>query len=98
MFQGRDPLEISAMIRDEARFFNFIASENEEGPAEDLGLPGESRVICMYRDDHFTVADAKTSLRAGDEVIILTHSKNLTELQERWPGANHKKSQLNVRS
>jgi trk system potassium uptake protein TrkA len=98
MFQGRDPLEISAMIRDEARFFSFIASAAEEMTAAALDLPGEARVICIYRDDHFTVADEETVLHEGDEVIILTHSKNLTALQERWPGTTQQKTPLNVRA
>ncbi len=41
-------------------------------------------MVCYYREDKFAPADEETRLRTGDEVVILTHSKNLSELEKRW--------------
>jgi len=84
MVKGQDLLELSAMIKDEARVFSFVVRAEEEGPVGDLQLPEQSRVICLYRDGHFQLIDEDTSLKVGDEVVILLHSKHLPELTERW--------------
>ncbi len=72
------------MIRDEARVFSFVVQEQEAGPVADLELPEDSRIICFYRDDRFAMADADSTLKEGDEAVVLTHSRNLRKLQERW--------------
>jgi len=84
MVKGQDPLELSTMIKDEARVFSFVVHEEEEGPVQDLKLPDESRAICLYRDGHFLLVEADTALKVGDEVVILLHSKYLSEFTERW--------------
>jgi trk system potassium uptake protein TrkA len=52
--------------------------------AKDLQLPAGAKVICHYRDGKFSHADEETKFRTGDEIVILTHSKNMPALQERW--------------
>lgn len=84
MFEGHDPLELSTMIRDEAWAFSFVAREEDVGLISDLGLPGESRVVCLYRDDKFILPERETSLKAGDEVVILSHRRNMATLAKRW--------------
>jgi trk system potassium uptake protein TrkA len=83
MASGRDILELSTMMKGEARFFSFIAREEDEGGIGDLNLPDEAKVICYYRDNEFVLADEKSVIKKGDEVIVLTHSKNLEELKDR---------------
>lgn len=84
MFEGKDPLELSTMIRDEARAFSFVARADDELTVAELSLPDMSRVVCIYREDKFIVPDDKTKLKAGDEVVVITHRKNLSELEQRW--------------
>jgi len=84
IFEGQDLLQLSAMIKDEARVFSFVASEEDAGPVAELKLPEESRVMCLYRDERFALAYEDTRLKAGDEVLVLSHSKNLPALAERW--------------
>ena len=84
MVKGQDPLELSTMIKDEARVFSFIAGDAEAGPVHGLKLPEQSRVICLYRDGHFLLPEEDTALKSGDEVVILLHSKHLPEVAERW--------------
>jgi trk system potassium uptake protein TrkA len=84
LFEGRDPLELSTMIRDEARVFSFVAHEEDVGELKNLLLPDQSRVICIYRDDRFILPETEEMIRDGDEVVIITHRKNLPQLEERW--------------
>jgi trk/ktr system potassium uptake protein len=85
MAVGLDILELSTLIRGEARFFSFVASAADAGTVEALQLPAEARVVCYYRNGEFNLATGGASkLREGDEVVILTHSKHLASLRERW--------------
>jgi len=84
MFAGHDPLELSAMIKDEARVFSFVVKEQEAGTIEDLALPKDSRLVCCYRDGKFMLPEPEDKLRVDDEVVVITHSRNMTELERRW--------------
>ena len=84
LFEGRDHLEIIALIKGEARVFSFVAREEDEKPIAELDLPDDSRVMFFYRDERFTLPEPETRLRRGDEVMIVTHSRNLETLHARW--------------
>jgi trk system potassium uptake protein TrkA len=84
MVGGGENVELSTVIKDEARFFTLIAKEEDAVMAKDLKLPAGAKVICYYRNGKFSHADEETTFRIGDEVVILTHSKNMPALQERW--------------
>lgn len=81
---GGENVELSTVVKDEARFFILIAGEEDVVAAKDLKLPAAAKVICYYRDGKFSHADEDTTFRIGDEIVILTHSKNMPALQERW--------------
>lgn len=91
IFEGRDPLELSVMVRGELRAFSFVARAEDEGPLEALGLPERTRVVCLYRDEGFILPDAHTQVKAEDEVVLVTHRDNLETLARRLrpggPGA-----------
>lgn len=84
MVSGIDILELSSMIKGEARAFMVEIDKQTKGCVEDLGLPDQARIICLYRKDKFLLANADTELKPGDEAVILTHSKHLGELTERF--------------
>ena len=84
MVRGLDAVELSTVLKDEARFFTFIAEKQDAKTVAELELPEGSRVMCFYRNGKFNFANKETDLRQGDEVIVLTHSKNLPSLKERW--------------
>jgi trk system potassium uptake protein TrkA len=84
MVGGTENVNLSAVLKDEARFFTLTAKEEDAVAAKDLKLPADAKVICYYRDGKFSHADEETTFRIGDEVVILTHSKNMPALQERW--------------
>lgn len=84
MVGGGENVELAAVIKDEARFFTFTSKKEDAVATKDLKLPADAKVICYYRDGKFSHADEKTTFHIGDEVVILTHSKNMPALQERW--------------
>lgn len=84
MTEGRGVFEMSSSIKHEARLFSFVAGKQDAVNISELGLPERSKVICYYRSEEFQLAREDEKLKAGDEVIVLTHSKNLPELRERW--------------
>jgi trk system potassium uptake protein TrkA len=91
MLEGQDPLELSTMIREEARIFSLVARDEDAGPLAELPLPEPTRVACLYRKGKLIIPDNDTGVEKDDEVVVITQRKNLGELQERWgmPGANN---------
>jgi trk system potassium uptake protein TrkA len=84
LFEGQDPLELSTMIRDEARAFSFVLHEDDAAAVKELGLPEATRVVCVYREGKFIMPDDDTALKADDEVVVITHRRNLPALEQRW--------------
>lgn len=84
MVRGLDSIELSTLLKNDARFFTFTAGREEAVAADELDLPDDTRIVYYYRDDDFYLADEKTKFQKGDEVVILTRSEHLTELNERW--------------
>ncbi|MHB1215188.1 MAG: potassium channel family protein [Thiobacillus sp.] len=84
MFEGRDHMEIIALVKDEARVFSFIARKEDAMPINELNLPEDSRVMFLYRNEKFMLPEPDSTLKQGDEVMIVTHSKNIEKLHERW--------------
>jgi trk system potassium uptake protein TrkA len=84
MVEGLDILELSTVIKGEARFFTFTVDKEKGNSVADLDLPKTARIICYYRDSRFYLVDDQTKLRKGDEVVILTHSENISDLRDRW--------------
>jgi trk system potassium uptake protein TrkA len=79
---GQDATEISSAIRGEARFFSFVARPEDAGGVADLNLPKDASVVLIYRGDDVIFADAETQIAGDDEVVILTHSRNLKKLEK----------------
>lgn len=84
MVEGQDPLALSGMIKFDARAFSFVARNEDAGNVDDLDLPPETRLVCIYRDEEFIVPHEGLKLKAGDEVVLIAHTKQLAKLEERW--------------
>lgn len=84
MVRGLDNINLSALLKEDARFFTFVAGEDDAVPVSDLGLPKDAKVIFYYRDNRFHFADSDTKLSKGDEIVILTDCRNLPDFNERW--------------
>jgi len=98
MVEGSENIDLSTVIKNEARLFLFDVKEGDAVAARELNLPAEARVICFYRDGKFSLADEETTFRKGDEVVILTHSKNMAGLQERWQPKQKQKREADSNS
>lgn len=84
MVSGQDTFEISAVIKNDVRVFSFVAHDEDVGLIKELKLPADSRAVLLYRGDKFEFIDDNTKLAPGDEVVILTHSRQLAKLREMW--------------
>ena len=84
MFEGQDLLELSTMIRDEARVFSFVVPEEFEGTVAELKLQDQARTVCIYRKDKFIIAADELALKPDDEVVIVAHRDSLPALKEKW--------------
>ncbi len=82
--KGLDTIEISTLLRGNARFFTFIATKEDEGDLNELELPKKSKVMYYYRDDDFFFAEKNTRIKKGDEIVIMTTSEHISDLTERW--------------
>ena len=82
MVEGQDLLSLSALIKDEARVFSFVVQTETEAVISSLQLPSECQIICIYRNGKFKIPDPDFSFKVNDEVVILTHSRNLSYLNK----------------
>lgn len=84
MVAGQNPLEVSALIKGDARIFAFVAQDNDEFAISELDLPDDSQVMFFYRSEKLILPAPETALKKGDEVIIIARSDVLPKLEERW--------------
>jgi len=84
LVSGSNNVDLSMVLKGDVRFFVFIARAEDAVTIGELNLPATARVVLYYRQGEFAHADAETVLQEGDEVLILTHSKHLSELEKRW--------------
>ena len=82
MVSGKASAELSAAIRGELSFFAFVA--REATTVGEVELPSEAKIILVYRGQEVIFAEADTKIEPKDEVVVLTHSKNLPKLRKRW--------------
>jgi len=84
MAEGRNILEISSIIKGDARVFSFVIHEKFKGPLDHLELPKECRIMCIYRQNELLLPQDDTKLILDDEVVIITHQKQLNSLREQF--------------
>lgn len=84
MAEGQDIFELSSIIKGEARVFSFVVNESLEGPVSTLELPDNTRLICIYRGGDFILPDEDMKVKNEDEVVLITHSKQIPLLRERF--------------
>ncbi len=85
MAEGQNIIEMSDILRGEARIYSFRVSKEQAVPIAELALPSAARPICIYRNgEDFLFAEPDTRLRPEDEVVILTRTGALDTLRERF--------------
>jgi len=93
MIEGRNILEITSIIKGDARVYAFVVHEEIQGPLNELDLPKNCRVMCIYRQDELILPEADTRLNPDDEVVLITHQKQLAGLRERFGRNRHGETQ-----
>jgi len=84
LLSGEKSLELSSLIRGDATVFNFVATEEDALPIDELDLPERSRIICLYRNDELRLPEETPTIKRDDEIILITHQHNLEALRKRW--------------
>jgi trk system potassium uptake protein len=84
MVKGLDNIQLSTLLKGDARFFSFIAGKSDEKTVSELDLPEGTKCIYFYRDDTFHLIDDQTRFKEDDEIILLTDVDSLPELNDRW--------------
>jgi len=82
--EGQTTAELGTMIKGDARLLSFVVAEDAAGKVGDLPLPLEARVICVYREDELLWPVDDLGLKHGDEVVLITTSRHINSLRERW--------------
>ena len=83
--EGQDPLELSTMIRDEARVLSFVVHAENTGALDEMDLPKRCRMVCVYRDGEMILPDGESvKLRPDDEIVFIAHRDAVGALRERW--------------
>jgi trk system potassium uptake protein TrkA len=86
MIKGNETSELSNVIRDQGRFYVFTAGDNEDDKKlADLKLPKKVKGVCFYREGRFNIAEDDSTLKPGDEVVLIAHQEELKSLEEKWP-------------
>jgi trk system potassium uptake protein TrkA len=85
MAEGQNIIEISDILRGEARIFSFRVGPEQAVPISELSLPTAARAICVYRNgQEFLFAEPGTRLKPDDEVVVLARANALKALRERF--------------
>jgi trk system potassium uptake protein TrkA len=85
MAEGQNIIEISDILRGEARMYSMRVAEEQAGRVADLALPADARAMCVYRAGReLDFADPATPIEAGDEVVVLVRAGALKTLRERF--------------
>ncbi len=85
MAAGVDILELSTVMKGEARFYTFtVDQERAHQSIDDLELPEQARAIFFYREGQFSLTQKDTRLQEGDELVLICHSETLDQLKEKF--------------
>ncbi len=84
LFEGHDPLEVSSMVRSDARVLTFVIRKEDVERIGELEVAGESRLVCAYRENTLLLPHDELKLRPGDEVIVITRQDKAEDLLNDW--------------
>jgi trk system potassium uptake protein TrkA len=87
MVEGRGVVELSTVLRGDARFVVIPVGDDEAGPASKLRLPADTWVLYGYRNGRLLAPAGDLELKPKDDLVLLTTSGHLQELKERGRSA-----------
>jgi len=81
LIENQDAPELKDYFKKDAALLKCVIKESQS--VEQLDLPKNAHVICLYRDEKFRLLDGDGSLKEGDELIILTEKGEKEGLSKR---------------
>jgi trk system potassium uptake protein TrkA len=85
MAEGQDIIALSDFLRGDVRLYDLRVDEGAAGSIAGLALPDTARPICVFHDEEdFRFADPEARLHPGDRVVVLTHTRDLKTLRQRF--------------
>ena len=83
--QIRYPIEFESKGSDENDLFDFNVAENSGAANKtiiELGMPKESLIVLISRNEQYLVPTGATIIEPGDIVLVLTNKKNINEVRK----------------
>ena len=81
----RSPMEFSGGENSDTQLIDFIVPFNAEMIGKsvvELGLPGDSLIVVISRNDEYIVPSGGTYIEANDTLLILVNKQNLPAIKE----------------
>lgn len=83
--ERRHPIEFAAPENSDTQLVDFIVPYNASIAGKaivELGLPGDSLVVLISRNDNFVVPSGGTHIEEGDTLLVLVNKQNLPAVRE----------------
>jgi potassium/hydrogen antiporter len=80
----RSPIEFESSPEDTNDLYDFLISENSalvNKSIVEIGLPKESLIVMINRNEQYIVPTGGTIIEAGDVLLILTNKKTIDEVK-----------------
>lgn len=82
----RSPIEFESSPDDTNDLYDFIISDNSPLVGKqivEIGLPKESLIVMINRNEQYIVPTGGTIIEAGDVLLILTNKKTISEVKSK---------------
>jgi potassium/hydrogen antiporter len=83
--QIRHPIEFESKGSDENDLYDFNIAENSGAANKtiiELGMPKESLIVLISRNEQYLVPTGATMVKPGDIVLVLTNKKIIDEVRK----------------
>jgi len=82
----RSPIEFESKPGDENDLYDFIISDNSVLVGKsivEIGLPKESLIVMINRNEQYVVPTGGTVIEKGDILLVLSNKKTINEVKEK---------------
>ncbi len=85
LIENRDALRADAALEGDARLFGLVIRKDSAVTAlDDIALPEDSRIVCVFRNKTYRLPDRSGALETDDRVLILTNDQGYDALQDTY--------------
>jgi cell volume regulation protein A len=82
----KSPIEFESKPGDENDLYDFIISDNSVLVGKsivEIGLPKESLIVMINRNEQYVVPTGGTIVEKGDILLVLSYKKTIDEVKEK---------------